>query len=32
LPLQDLENLTEEILDLNRLEDLERWLDEHSPS
>ncbi|MEQ9235048.1 Rpn family recombination-promoting nuclease/putative transposase [Coleofasciculus sp. E2-BRE-01] len=32
LPLQELENLTEEILDLNRLEDLERWLDEHSPS
>ena len=32
LPLQDLENLTEEILDLNRLEDLERWLAEHSPS
>ncbi|MEQ8996612.1 MAG: Rpn family recombination-promoting nuclease/putative transposase [Coleofasciculus sp. B1-GNL1-01] len=32
LPLQDLENLTEEILDLNHLEDLERWLDEHSPS
>ncbi|MEQ8465197.1 Rpn family recombination-promoting nuclease/putative transposase [Coleofasciculus sp. E1-EBD-02] len=32
LPLQELENLTEEILDLNHLEDLERWLDEHSPS
>jgi len=32
LPLQDLENLTEEILDLNHLEDLERWLDERSPS
>jgi len=32
LPLQDLENLTEEILDLNCLEDLDRWLDEHSSS
>ncbi|MEQ9671012.1 Rpn family recombination-promoting nuclease/putative transposase [Coleofasciculus sp. G2-EDA-02] len=32
LPLEYLENLTEDILDLNRLEDLERWLDECLPS
>ncbi|MEQ9553474.1 MAG: Rpn family recombination-promoting nuclease/putative transposase [Coleofasciculus sp. G3-WIS-01] len=32
LPLEYLENLTEDILDLNLLEDLERWLNEHSPS